>query len=201
MVTAFICLVIGVILGVLISNNSRVPSRPSKEIIDEFKKSAEFSRMMDEYADHKNSTVIRTEPFVDINHSTGLNVEKTDRPKLDFTDVQFFDDSVGNFSQNDIAKFKSNKIPSEWLRPLKDPVFTNRFTGKKVVITGDFTFDRIALSELLWKSGADLDTSINARTNFVIKGENAGWRKCEQIEELGITCISEDEVLIDFPDL
>lgn len=211
MFTGFICLVIGVIIGVLINNSSRVPSRPSQVIIDEFKRSAEFSRMMDEYADYKisdakrtgilDSAVVTKESFVNINTSGVKITEKTNRPEFDFTGVQFYDDSVGAFSREEITKFKDNKIPSEWLRPLKEPISTNKFTGKKVVITGVFSFDRIALVELLWKSGADLDTAINAKTDYVIKGENAGWRKCEQIEELGIACISEDEVLEDFPEL
>lgn len=211
MLTGFICLLIGFIVGVLIKNSSTVPCRPSKEIIDEFKISAEFSRMMDEYADYKisdakrtgilDSAVVTKESFVNINTTDVNIIERTNRPDFDFTDVQFYDDSAGAFSKEEIIKFKDNKIPSEWLRPLKEPSFTNRFTGKKVVITGVFSFDRIALAELLWKSGADLDTAINAKTDYVIKGENAGWRKCEQIEELGISCISEEEVLEDFPEL
>lgn len=211
MFIGFICLVIGVIIGVLINNSSRAPSRTSQEIIDEFKRSAEFSRMMDEYADYKisdakrtgvlDSAVVTKQSFVNIN-TLGVNItEKTNRPELDYTGVQFYDDSAGNVSREEIAKFKENKIPSEWLRPLKEPTSINRFTGKKVVITGVFSFDRIALAELLWKSGADLDTAINAKTDFVIKGDNAGWRKCEQIEELGVACISEEEILEDFPEL
>lgn len=209
--TGFICLIVGFVLGVLMNNSSRVPGRPSHEIINEFKKSAEFSRIMDEYADNKVKEAKRTgeignafvtkESFVTVSENGARIVEKTNRPDFDFSNVQFYEDMDTSFSQQDIARFNENKIPSEWLRPKKNIDESNRFTGKKVVITGEFSFPRNQLAKLLWDSGADLDTSIGAKTDFVIKGENAGWRKCEQIEELGIECLSEDDVKAEFIEL
>lgn len=198
-------------LGVIVHSGSRVPSRPSHEIINEFKKSAEFSRMMDEYADYKikdakrtgeiGNAVVTKESYIEISGDSARITEKTNRPQFDFSNVKFYDDIYPNHTPEDIARFKENKIPSEWLKPKKEVQNPNMFTGKKVVITGDFSFPRNQLAKLLWESGADLDTAIGLKTDYVVKGENAGWKKCEQIEELGIECLSENDVKAEFTEL
>lgn len=60
----------------------------------------------------------------------------------------------------------------------------NPFYDKKVVITGVFDIDRSKLADKLKKMGADIDTGITKRTNFVIIGEDAGPKKLEKIKEL-----------------
>ena len=60
----------------------------------------------------------------------------------------------------------------------------NPFYDKKVVITGVFDIDRSELADKLKKMGADIDTGITKRTNFVLIGEEAGPKKLEKIKEL-----------------
>lgn len=75
----------------------------------------------------------------------------------------------------------------------------NPFYDKKVVITGVFTQNRKELALMLKNLGADIDTTITKRTNFVVMGEEAGWKKVETIEKLqgegyGIKVIRQQEL-------
>ena len=71
------------------------------------------------------------------------------------------------------------------------------FYQKKVVITG--SFDRFPIrndmAKLLYDVGADINTSISTKTDYVIVGENAGPKKLEKIAKLGIEIISEKKFL------
>ena len=60
----------------------------------------------------------------------------------------------------------------------------NPFYDRKVVITGVFTQGRKELAAILKKMGADIDTSISKKTNFVLLGEEPGPSKMEKIEKL-----------------
>lgn len=193
--------VAGIILALFVSAIFRNIQPSKDQIIIQYKSSAEFKNYLESVISERIANE-RTQALIKETDQIIKKVsESNNKTTFDFTEVQFYDDSTSSFSQEEIIKFKENKIPSEWLKPVKNPLITNRFTGKKIVITGDFSFSRIDLAKLLWESGADLDTAINSKTDYAIKGDNAGWRKCEQIEELGVTCISEDEILKDFPDL
>ena len=59
----------------------------------------------------------------------------------------------------------------------------NPFYDKKVVITGVFPVKRPDLARKLKEMGADVNTSISPRTNYVIMGESPGWKKVMQIDE------------------
>jgi DNA polymerase-3 subunit epsilon len=59
------------------------------------------------------------------------------------------------------------------------------FYAKKVVFTGVLnSIDRKEAAELVKKLGADIDTSITKRTNFVITGSAPGPSKMKKIEQL-----------------
>ena len=60
----------------------------------------------------------------------------------------------------------------------------NPFYNKKVVITGVFDIERNELAEKLKSLGADLDTGITKRTNFVFVGRDAGPAKLVKIQSL-----------------
>ena len=96
-----------------------------------------------------------------------------------------------------MMKFAKN-IPSE-LKQIKTDVedTTHFFYHKKVVITGifeKFPF-REQMAKLLHEVGADVNTTISKRTDYVIIGENAGHKKLEKIAELGIETIDEKRFL------
>jgi DNA polymerase-3 subunit epsilon len=60
----------------------------------------------------------------------------------------------------------------------------NPFYNKKVVITGVFDVERENLATKLKSLGADLDTAISKRTNFVFIGREAGPSKLAKLQSL-----------------
>ena len=60
----------------------------------------------------------------------------------------------------------------------------NPFYNKKVVITGVFDVERVELARKLKSLGADLDTTISKRTNFVFIGCEAGPSKLAKMQSL-----------------
>jgi DNA polymerase-3 subunit epsilon len=80
-------------------------------------------------------------------------------------------------------------VASETLKPLCDDEIQNKetpFYCKKVVITGVFQqFPmREELASLLRQYGADINTSVSAKTNIVIVGQGCGPAKMQKIEKL-----------------
>lgn len=61
---------------------------------------------------------------------------------------------------------------------------SNQFYNKKVVITGVFDVEREVLAQHLKSLGADLDTGISKRTNFVFVGRDAGPSKLAKLQAL-----------------
>lgn len=60
----------------------------------------------------------------------------------------------------------------------------NPFYDKKVVITGVFSMDRNEIAARLKDMGADINSSISRKTNFVLVGEDAGPSKMKKIADL-----------------
>ena len=60
----------------------------------------------------------------------------------------------------------------------------NPFYDRKVVITGEFIQDRKCIAQFLKEMGADVDTSITKRTNFVLIGIDPGPKKLEKLDKL-----------------
>lgn len=84
-------------------------------------------------------------------------------------------------------------------KDLTDADPENPFYDKKVVITGVFEIDRTELADRLKKMGADIDTGITKRTDYVLTGQDAGPKKLEKIKQLqdegyGIRQIFEPEL-------
>ena len=58
------------------------------------------------------------------------------------------------------------------------------FYDRKVVVTGVFTQDRKELANYLKTCGADINTSISKHTDFVLIGEDPGYKKIEKLDTL-----------------
>lgn len=72
----------------------------------------------------------------------------------------------------------------------------NPFYQKKVVFTGDLaSYSRTEAAHRIKLLGADVNTAISKKTDFVIMGNNPGPSKLIKIEELGIPIILEDDFL------
>ncbi|MFB2938903.1 NAD-dependent DNA ligase LigA [Aerosakkonemataceae cyanobacterium BLCC-F154] len=72
---------------------------------------------------------------------------------------------------------------------------SHKFNGKTFVLTGTLpTLKRDEAKDLIQKAGGKVTNSVSAKTNFVVVGEDAG-SKLQKAEELGITRLSEAELL------
>ena len=60
----------------------------------------------------------------------------------------------------------------------------NPFYDRKVVITGVFNIDRQELAKILKGMGADIDTGVSCRTNYLLIGEEPGPSKLRKFDEL-----------------
>ena len=87
---------------------------------------------------------------------------------------------------------RQNKPKSPKCRPLSGEVLkpdfenarnkTNPFYMKKVVISGFSTTDKKVIARELKELGADVDTAITQRTNYLIAGANVGPSKTQKME-------------------
>ncbi|MFB2877599.1 NAD-dependent DNA ligase LigA [Floridanema aerugineum] len=72
---------------------------------------------------------------------------------------------------------------------------SNKFNGKTFVLTGTLpTLKRDEAKDLIQKAGGKVTSSVSSKTDFVVVGEDAG-SKLQKAEELGITRLSEAELL------
>lgn len=84
-----------------------------------------------------------------------------------------------------LSNKKEERLKGDILKKdLRNADPTNPFYDKKVVITGTFTQERKALAFLLKSMGADIDSNISKKTNYVIIGNDPGPKKLEKIEQL-----------------
>ena len=60
----------------------------------------------------------------------------------------------------------------------------NPFYDRKVVITGVFNIERQELANVLKTMGADIDTGVGSKTNYLLIGEEPGPSKLRKFEEL-----------------
>lgn len=99
----------------------------------------------------------------------------------------------GEEEQNNIEEVRIDKSKSTYhesiRRDLLVPDLENAnkespFYNKKVVITGVFSIGRNDLAELLKKEGADINTAISRKTDFVFVGDDPGPSKMEKLYDL-----------------
>jgi DNA ligase (NAD+) len=69
---------------------------------------------------------------------------------------------------------------------------TSKFTGKTVVLTGTLTsMTRDEAKEIVRSQGGNISSSVSAKTDFVIAGDNAG-SKLQKAEDLGVAVLGEE---------
>lgn len=72
---------------------------------------------------------------------------------------------------------------------------TSKFSGKTIVLTGTLNnFKRDELTEILSNLGANVTSSVSAKTDLVICGENAG-SKLEKAQKLNVKVVYEEELI------
>ncbi len=73
---------------------------------------------------------------------------------------------------------------------------TDTLKGQTFVVSGVFTkVSRDELKKLIEDNGGKISSSISAKTNYVVAGDNMGPRKKTKAESLGVAIISEDDFL------
>lgn len=93
--------------------------------------------------------------------------------------------------------YSIKKIEKDDLKPDFNIENTNNpFYQKKVVFTGDLiSFSRKEAAHKIKLLGADVNTSVSKKTDFVIIGRKPGPSKMEKIQNFGIPTFSEDDFL------
>ena len=106
--------------------------------------------------------------------------------------VAFFENKE---NRNSIDKLKSHGIQFEILAG-NDTSVSNKLAGKIFVVSGVFEkFSRDELKKAIEDNGGKVGSSISAKTNYVIAGENLGPAKLEKANQLNISIIDEDNFL------
>ncbi len=104
--------------------------------------------------------------------------------------VQFFE------SEKNIAIIKRLKEVGLQFELQEQEKHSNKLEGLSIIASGKLTnFSRDEIKMVIEMNGGKAVSSISAKTNFLLAGENIGPNKLAKAEKLGIPIISEEEFL------
>ncbi|MEN2403080.1 NAD-dependent DNA ligase LigA [Flavobacterium sp. MC2016-06] len=108
--------------------------------------------------------------------------------------------SVIEFFENEenkkiIERLKSYGVQFEIIEKI-NPNATEKFIGKTFVVSGVFSqFSRDDLKKTIEDNGGKVGSSISAKTDFVVAGDNMGPAKLEKANKLNIPILSEEDFI------
>lgn len=106
--------------------------------------------------------------------------------------IEFFENQE---NQSIIERLKRYGIQFEIIEKV-NPNATQKLAGKTFVVSGVFSiFSRDGLKEAIEDNGGKVGSSISAKTDYVIAGENMGPAKLEKANQLKIPIISENDFI------
>jgi DNA ligase (NAD+) len=106
--------------------------------------------------------------------------------------LDFFDNQE---NRNIIERLKEHGIQFEIIEKI-NPNATNILSGKTFVVSGVFEkFSRDDLKKAIEDNGGKVGSSISAKTDYLIAGDNMGPAKLEKANKLNISIISEDDFM------
>ncbi|WP_202703238.1 NAD-dependent DNA ligase LigA [Flavobacterium sp. UGB4466] len=106
--------------------------------------------------------------------------------------IEFFENKE---NQEIIDRLKSYGIQFEIVEKI-NPNATEKFIGKTFVVSGVFTqFSRDELKKTIEDNGGKVGSSISAKTDFVVAGDNMGPAKLEKASKLNIPILSEEDFI------
>jgi DNA ligase (NAD+) len=106
--------------------------------------------------------------------------------------VEFFENHENKLL---IDRFKNYGVQMQLIETF-NPNATDKLAGKTFVVSGVFSiFSRDELKKSIEDNGGKVGSSISAKTDFVIAGENMGPAKLEKAQQLNIKIISETEYI------
>lgn len=74
---------------------------------------------------------------------------------------------------------------------------SDKFAGKSFIISGVFEkFSRDELKDVIEQNGGKILSSISAKLNYLVAGDNMGPSKLEKAQKLNIPIISDDELMV-----
>lgn len=117
-------------------------------------------------------------------------------------------DEIGERIAKSVIEFFENEENKKIIERLKrygiqfdivekiNPNATTKFEGKIFVVSGVFSkFSRDDIKKTIEDNGGKVGSSISAKTDFVVAGENMGPAKLEKANKLNIPIISEDDFI------
>lgn len=105
--------------------------------------------------------------------------------------IEFFENIENRLT---IERLKAVGIQFELVE--KNTQVSDKFTGKTFVVSGVFEkFSRDDLKKAIEDNGGKVGSSISAKTDYVVAGENMGPAKLEKANQLKIAIISEEDFL------
>lgn len=106
--------------------------------------------------------------------------------------IEFFENKE---NRTIIERLKSFGVQFEIIEKF-NPNATVKLSGKTFVVSGVFEkFSRDDLKKAIEDNGGKVGSSISAKTDFVVAGDNMGPAKLEKANQLGISIISEDDFI------
>ncbi|MBZ4034841.1 NAD-dependent DNA ligase LigA [Flavobacterium sp. 17A] len=106
--------------------------------------------------------------------------------------IEFFENEE---NQKIIERLKSYGIQFE-IEEKINPNATEKFIGKTFVVSGVFSqFSRDELKKTIEDNGGKVGSSISAKTDFVVAGDNMGPAKLEKATKLNVTILSEEDFI------
>ena len=106
--------------------------------------------------------------------------------------IDFFDNEE---NRHIIERLKQQGLQFEIIEKI-NPNATNKLTGKTFVVSGVFEkFSRDELKKAIEDNGGKVGSSISAKTDYVLAGENMGPAKLDKASKLNISIISEDDFI------
>ena len=127
--------------------------------------------------------------------------------KATFMDLVLVDE-IGERIAQSVLDFFENPINIEIVKQLKaqgvqfeivekiNPNATDKLSGKTFVVSGVFeNFSRDDLKKAIEDNGGKVGSSISAKTDYVVAGDNMGPAKLEKANSLKIPIITEDDFI------
>ena len=106
--------------------------------------------------------------------------------------IDFFDNQENN---RIIDRLKKYGLQFEIIQNI-NPNATDKLSGKTFVVSGVFEkFSRDDLKKAIEDNGGKVGSSISAKTNYIIAGDNMGPAKLEKAVKLNVPIISEDDFM------
>ena len=106
--------------------------------------------------------------------------------------IEFFENEE---NKSIIERLNNHGVQFEIVERI-NPNATEKFLGKTFVVSGVFSqFSRDELKKSIEDNGGKVGSSISAKTDFVVAGDNMGPAKLEKANKLNITILSEEDFI------